>query len=81
MAKDSRCNRRVPRDRSALCVVVAADATGSPVAFRRDPFAHPPVVDEVPVLAAYKARCEERPAFKKALADQMAAFKKYAPKK
>jgi len=42
---------------------------------------HTTLVEEVPVLAAYKARCEERPAFKKALADQLAAFKKYAPKK
>ena len=42
---------------------------------------HTQLVEEFPVLAVYKARCEERPAFKKALADQMAAFKKYAPKK
>jgi len=42
---------------------------------------HTDLVAEVPVLDAYKARCEERPAFKKALADQLAAFKKYAPKK
>ena len=42
---------------------------------------HTQLVEEFPVLAAYKARCEERPPFKKALADQMAAFKKYAPKK
>jgi glutathione S-transferase len=42
---------------------------------------HTELVAEVPVLAAYKARCEDRPGFKKALADQLAAFKKYAPKK
>ena len=35
---------------------------------------HTDVLDRYPVLAAYKARCEERPAFEKALADQMAAF-------
>jgi len=42
---------------------------------------HTDLVADVPVLAAYQARCEDRPAFKKALADQMAAFKKYAPKR
>jgi glutathione S-transferase len=42
---------------------------------------HTDLVAEVPVLDAYKARCEDRPAFKKALAGQMAVFKKYAPKK
>ena len=42
---------------------------------------HTDLVAEFPVLHAYKARCEDRPAFKKALADQLAAFKKYAPKK
>ena len=42
---------------------------------------HTDLVAEVPVLDAYKARCEDRPAFKKALADQLSAFKKYAPKK
>jgi glutathione S-transferase len=42
---------------------------------------HTDLVAEVGVLDAYKARCEERAAFKKALADQMSAFKKYAPKK
>lgn len=35
---------------------------------------HTELVEEQPVLAAYKERCEARPAFKKALADQMAAF-------
>jgi len=42
---------------------------------------HTELVAELPVLDAYKARCEDRPAFKKALADQLSAFKKYAPKK
>ena len=32
-----------------------------------------------PVLAAYQRRCESRPAFAKALADQLAAFAKNAP--
>ena len=36
------------------------------------------VVDE-PVLAAYQARCEARPAFQRALAAQMAPFERYAP--
>jgi glutathione S-transferase len=35
---------------------------------------HTDLLDEVPVLLAYKQRCEARPAFAKALADQMAAF-------
>jgi glutathione S-transferase len=35
---------------------------------------HTDLLDEQPVLAAYKARCEARPAFQKALAGQMAAF-------
>ena len=35
---------------------------------------HTDLVDEQPALAAYKARCEARPAFRKALADQMAVF-------
>ena len=38
---------------------------------------HTDIVEQYPALAAYKARCESRPAFRKALADQMAAF---APK-
>jgi len=33
-----------------------------------------------PVLAAYQARCEARPAFQKALRDHLAAFDKSAPK-
>ena len=39
------------------------------------------LVARSPVLDAYQKRCEGRPGFKKALADQLAAFKKYAPKK
>ena len=38
-----------------------------------------PLVAEMPVLEAYRLRCEERPAFKKALADQMAVFAANAP--
>lgn len=33
-----------------------------------------------PVLVAYQARCEARPAFQKALADHLASFAKHAPK-
>jgi glutathione S-transferase len=32
-----------------------------------------------PVLAAYQRRCESRPAFAKALADQLAVFAQNAP--
>jgi glutathione S-transferase len=35
---------------------------------------HTDLVAQVPVLEAYRLRCEARPAFQKALADQMAAF-------
>lgn len=35
---------------------------------------HTDMIDQTPNLAAYRARCEARPAFQKALADQMAAF-------
>jgi glutathione S-transferase len=35
---------------------------------------HTDLVEEQPVLVAYKQRCESRPAFAKALADQMATF-------
>jgi glutathione S-transferase len=35
---------------------------------------HTDLVAAEPVLAAYQARCEARPAFQKALADQMATF-------
>ena len=38
-----------------------------------------PLVSELPNLAAYQARCEARPAFKRALASQLANFVKYAP--
>ncbi|MFY0527655.1 glutathione S-transferase family protein [Archangium gephyra] len=40
---------------------------------------HTELVAEVPVLEAYRLRCEARPAFRKALADHMAPFAKYAP--
>ena len=40
---------------------------------------HTTVVSDIPVLAAYQARCEARPAFKRALADQLAPFERYAP--
>lgn len=35
---------------------------------------HTTMLEDEPVLVAYKQRCEARPAFAKALADQMAAF-------
>jgi glutathione S-transferase len=35
---------------------------------------HTSLVDEMPALDAYRRRCEARPAFQKALADQLAAF-------
>jgi glutathione S-transferase len=35
---------------------------------------HTDLVTQVPVLEAYRQRCEARPAFQRALADQMAAF-------
>jgi glutathione S-transferase len=34
-----------------------------------------------PALEAYRQRCEARPAFQKALADQLAPFAKYAPQR
>jgi glutathione S-transferase len=40
---------------------------------------HTTVVSDIPVLAAYQARCEARPAFKRALTDQLATFERYAP--
>jgi glutathione S-transferase len=40
---------------------------------------HTTVVSDIPVLAAYQARCEARPAFKRALAAQLAPFELYAP--
>jgi len=41
---------------------------------------HTSMVNDMPELAAYQARCEARPAFRRALAAQMAHFEKYAPK-
>lgn len=40
---------------------------------------HTELVADQPVLAAYQARCERRPAFAKALDDQLAAFARHAP--
>ncbi|NHZ99832.1 glutathione S-transferase family protein [Massilia sp. CCM 8734] len=37
---------------------------------------HTAILDAYPTLKAYQARCEERPAFRKALRDQMAAFER-----
>jgi glutathione S-transferase len=37
------------------------------------------LVKNLPVLAAYQARCEARPAFQRALAAQLAPFQRYAP--
>ena len=37
------------------------------------------LVKNMPVLAAYCARCEARPAFQRALAAQLAHFERYAP--
>jgi glutathione S-transferase len=37
------------------------------------------IVAQMPVLEAYRLRCEARPAFQKALADQMANFAANAP--
>jgi glutathione S-transferase len=37
------------------------------------------LVKSQPVLAAYQARCEARPAFQRALAAQLAPFRRYAP--
>ena len=36
---------------------------------------HTELVEDQPALLAYKERCEARPAFTKALADQMAVFR------
>jgi glutathione S-transferase len=38
---------------------------------------HTDLVSESPVLVAYQARCEARPAFRRALEDHMAAFAKH----
>jgi glutathione S-transferase len=40
---------------------------------------HTTIVSDDPVLGPYVARCEARPAFKKALADQLAVFAAHAP--
>ena len=40
---------------------------------------HTELVAARPTLEAYRLRCEARPAFQKALADQLAPFAKYAP--
>ena len=40
---------------------------------------HTDLLAEQPVLVAYKERCEARPAFAKALADQMAVFRSSVP--
>ncbi|RYZ91192.1 MAG: glutathione S-transferase family protein [Proteobacteria bacterium] len=41
---------------------------------------HTEIVKKYPTLSAYQKRCFDRPAYKKALADQMATFKKHSPK-
>jgi glutathione S-transferase len=41
---------------------------------------HTSLVNDMPVLAAYVARCEARPAFRRALVAQMTHFEKNAPK-
>jgi glutathione S-transferase len=40
---------------------------------------HTDLVARVPLLDEYRERCESRPAFQRALADQMAAFARYTP--
>jgi len=40
---------------------------------------HASIVKDVPVLAAYQARCEARPAFTHALAGQLAHFERNVP--
>jgi glutathione S-transferase len=40
---------------------------------------HTDLVAQRPALDAYRQRCEARPAFQKALADQLAPFEKNAP--
>jgi glutathione S-transferase len=42
-------------------------------------FRHTDLVASYPNLSAYQARCEARPAFQRALADQLAAFKSPQP--
>ncbi len=41
---------------------------------------HTDMVESVPALGAYKARCEARPAFQKSLADQLADIAAHTPK-
>ncbi len=41
---------------------------------------HAPILEEFPILKAYKERCEARPAFQKALAAQVKHFEANAPK-
>ncbi|WP_420467381.1 glutathione S-transferase family protein [Panacagrimonas sp.] len=40
---------------------------------------HTDLVAQMPTLDAYRLRCEARPAYRKALADQMATFARHAP--
>jgi glutathione S-transferase len=40
---------------------------------------HTNLVSQMPILEAYRCRCEARPAFRKAMADHMALFAKGAP--
>jgi len=40
---------------------------------------HTSLVTDIPVLAAYQARCEARPAFRRALSAQLAHFEKNTP--
>jgi glutathione S-transferase len=40
---------------------------------------HTDLVAQIPELEAYRLRCEARPAFRKALDDQMATFAAHAP--
>jgi glutathione S-transferase len=47
--------------------------------YLEDHFTAGDLVREIPELEAYRLRCEARPAFRKALADQMAAFAENAP--
>ncbi len=42
---------------------------------------HTDLLSQMPTLDAYRLRCEARPAFRKAMADQMAPFAKNAPAK
>jgi glutathione S-transferase len=37
------------------------------------------LLSDMPILSAYQARCEARPAFQKALSDQMATFQRNQP--